>query len=114
MIIAGFGQDKDPVAGSSSRYFAVYPDGIRFWLATDGDVKTNSPLDLGRWQMLTATYDGDTLTVYKDAAPIMKKRISMRRRQRAERERGDGRSVGPPARLPGQRAEFHHPPRRVE
>lgn len=77
VIIAGFGQDKDPVAGSSSRYFAVHRDGIRFWLATDGDVKTNSPLDLGRWQMLTATYDGDTLAIYKDAAPIMKKRISM-------------------------------------
>ena len=38
-------------------------------------MKTNSPLDLGRWQMLTATYDGDSLTIYKDASPIMKKRM---------------------------------------
>ena len=40
-------------------------------------MKTNSPLDLGRWQMLTATYDGDSLTIYKDAAPIMKKRMGI-------------------------------------
>ncbi len=76
VIIAGFGPDADHADGGSSRYFAVYPDGIRFWAAPQTDVKTNSPLDLGRWQMLTATYDGDTLTIYKDAAPIMKKRTT--------------------------------------
>ncbi len=77
VVIAGFGQDTDPQGGSAARYFAVFPDGIRLWAAPEGDVKTNSPLDLGRWQMLTATYNGDTLTVYKDAAPIMKKRVGL-------------------------------------
>jgi alpha-mannosidase len=78
VVIAGFGQDaEEPAGGGSNRYFAVYPDGIHFLVSPQADVKTNSPLDLGRWQMLTATYDGDSLTIYKDAAPIMKKRIGI-------------------------------------
>ena len=75
VIIAGFGQDAGE--GGSSRYLAVFPDGIRLWLGAQGEVKTNSPLDLGRWQMLTATYDGETLSVYKDGQPLMKKRLGL-------------------------------------
>ena len=73
--LAGFGRNADQPEGG--RFFAVYPDGIRFLVSPQADVKTNSPLDLGRWQMLTATYDGDSLTIYKDAAPIMKKRMGI-------------------------------------
>ena len=69
--------NADQPEGGSNRFFAVYPDGIRFLVSPQADVKTNSPLDLGRWQMLTATYDGDSLTIYKDAAPIMKKRMGI-------------------------------------
>ena len=36
-----------------------------FWLANT-DMNTNAKLDLHRWQMLTATYDGKTVTLYKD------------------------------------------------
>lgn len=70
LLLAGFGQTAaDGESAGASRYFAVFPDGIRFWYE-GGDFRTNSPLDLGRWQMLTATYDGQRLTLYKDAAPI--------------------------------------------
>ena len=31
---------------------------------------TDQPLDVGRWQMLTAVYDGEAMRVYKDAKPI--------------------------------------------
>ena len=33
-------------------------------------IEGRAPLDLGRWQMLTATYDGRTLRLYKDGAPL--------------------------------------------
>ena len=73
-IIAGFGQNSDGPDAGGARYFAVFPDGIRFW-SSGRDVITNSPLDLGRWQMLTATYDGKTLAIYKDGQPIMQKEV---------------------------------------
>lgn len=73
-VIAGFGQDSDVPGGEGARYFATFSDGIRFW-SSGRDVNTNSPLDLGRWQMLTATYDGRTVAVYKDGQPIMKKEV---------------------------------------
>ena len=75
VLIAGFGPDAGE--DGSSRYFAVFPDGIRLWLGAQGEVRTNSPLDLGRWQMLTATYNGETLSVYKDGQPIMKRRLGL-------------------------------------
>ena len=73
VLIAGFGQKSDPAAGSASRYIEAAPDGIRFWGGAI-ELKTNSPLDLGRWQMLTVTYDGETLAIYKDGEPIGKER----------------------------------------
>ncbi len=73
-VIAGFGLDKDNPDGGTSRYFAVFNDDIRFWSA-NRDVATNSPLEVGRWQMLTATYDGRTLSLYKDGDPIGNKDI---------------------------------------
>jgi alpha-mannosidase len=69
--IAGFGQNSDE---GGAHYFAVFSDGIRLW-SSNRDVITNSPFDIGRWQMLTATYDGKTVMVYKDGEPIMKKGI---------------------------------------
>jgi len=76
-IIAGFGRDRDNSSGGTSRYFSVFDDGIRFWSA-NRDVITDSPLEVGRWQMLTATYDGKTLAVYKDGIPIGEREIALR------------------------------------
>jgi alpha-mannosidase len=74
VLIAGFGPpSEDEGKGGSERYIAVADDGIRFW-SGGTDIKTNSPIDLGRWQMLTATYDGDTLALYKDGQAIGKSR----------------------------------------
>ncbi len=75
-LIAGFGVDAEGNSkGGATRYFAAFPDGIHFW--TIGDMATNSPLDLGRWQMLTASYDGKNLALYKDGQPIGKKRMTL-------------------------------------
>ena len=66
-LVAGFGSNVDrPLHG---RYFASFAEGIRFW-ASNADVLTNEPLDTGRWQMLTAVYDGKSVRVYKNAREI--------------------------------------------
>jgi alpha-mannosidase len=75
VLIAGFGPAADDNdKGGSERYIEVSTDGIRFWPGGK-DFITNSPLDLGRWQMLTATYNGDTLALYKDGQVIGKSRM---------------------------------------
>ena len=66
-LIAGFGGTKD--ASGKARYLSKFANGIHFW-SSDQDVETTTPLELNRWQMLTTTYDGATLRVYKDAVPI--------------------------------------------
>jgi alpha-mannosidase len=76
VIIAGFGRDVDNSEGGTSRYFAVLDNEICFWSAKR-DVVTGSPLETGHWQMLTATYNGKTLTVYKDGDPIGKKDVEL-------------------------------------
>ncbi len=72
VILVGFGkaEDKTSVA-AGARYLAVYPDGIEFWHGGK-NVKTNSPLDVGRWQMLTVTFNGDNVALYKDGESIGK------------------------------------------
>ena len=65
-FVAGFGQGADNQNGGTNRYFSVFDGSITFGLG----VRTGSPLEVGRWQMLTATYDGKTVTVYKDGDPI--------------------------------------------
>ncbi len=74
VVLAGFGAPKEEKGkGAAVRYLAVFPSGIEFW-SGGKNLKTNSPIDTGRWQMLTATYDGENLTIYKDASPIGKEK----------------------------------------
>ena len=66
-VIAGFGAAKDETG--HGRYLSKFANGIHFWCA-DSDLDGSAPLSVGQWQMLTATYDGHTLTLYKDAKKI--------------------------------------------
>ncbi len=66
-LIAGFGAAED--SSGQGRYLSKFANGIHFW-SGDQDGETTSPLDLDRWQMLTATYDGATVRIYKNAQPI--------------------------------------------
>jgi alpha-mannosidase len=68
VLIGGFGRSSDGRTGTG-RYFAKFSRGINFWIA-NMDVMTNTPLDIGKWQMLTATYDGTTVRVYKNGVKI--------------------------------------------
>ena len=70
VLLGGFGSAEDRGAKrGTGRYFVNYEDGLGFWLANE-DLKTHVKLDPQRWQMLTATYDGATVTLYKDGVKI--------------------------------------------
>jgi alpha-mannosidase len=69
-VIAGFGSCGRN-GDAQGRYLCKFANGVQLWshhsdLAPDQD----TPLDLNRWQMLTATYDGKVLRLYKDGAQI--------------------------------------------
>ena len=70
VLLGGFGGADDHVARpGTGRYFANFEDGLAFWLAND-DIKTHVKIEPQRWQMLTASYDGKTVTLYKDGDQI--------------------------------------------
>jgi alpha-mannosidase len=70
ILLGGWGCAEDSSAAPGmGRYFVNFEDGLAFWLA-DEDIKTNVKLEPHRWQMLTATYDGKTVTLYKDDKKI--------------------------------------------
>jgi HEAT repeat protein len=64
-ILAGFG---DVVTGSPKgcqRYLSQIRQGIHFW-GSSVDVNAGQPYDVGRWQMVTITYDGREIALYRD------------------------------------------------
>jgi alpha-mannosidase len=70
IILGGWGCAEDGRAKPGmGRYFVNFDDGVAFWLA-DEDIKTNVKLEPHQWQMLSATYDGKTVTLYKDGKKI--------------------------------------------
>ncbi|RYG59039.1 hypothetical protein EON80_26185, partial [bacterium] len=66
-LIGGFGDGRDEP--STQRYIGRIHGGIHFWGASI-DIDSGVPFDVGRWQMLTATFDGKTVTLYKNGEPI--------------------------------------------
>ena len=74
-IVAGFGRVVDGENGRG-RYITNFATGIHFWSA-QRDVDTGVPFDIGKWQMITATYDGRTLRVYKNGAKIGEKKVDL-------------------------------------
>ncbi len=68
-VIAGFGSATDASADGTGRYLSKFSGGLHFW-SRNTDVDATTPLDVNRWQMLAATYDGETLRLYKNGQPI--------------------------------------------
>jgi hypothetical protein len=60
----------------TGRYVAGWSN-IHFWGGHDIDGSTTSPFDVNRWQMLTATYDGGRLRLYKNAVKIADQAIAL-------------------------------------
>ncbi len=75
-LIAGFGD----IQGNSGqqRYFANFDDGLRFW-AGSIDVLMKQPLDVGKWQMLTAVHSADTLKLYKNGSLVATEKVALTR-----------------------------------
>ena len=67
VIIAGFGHCKDGDEGRG-RYLGKF-EGLHYWTCNQ-DVTSDRGLDANRWAMLTAVWDGRTLSMYKDGQVI--------------------------------------------
>jgi len=74
-LIAGFGQAEDNADGGG-RYLSKFGNGIHFW-ARNQDADTTTQLDVGQWQMLTATSDGKTVTLYKNGRKIGSRNLTL-------------------------------------
>ncbi len=74
-LIAGFGKCEQAAEGGA-RYLAKFANGVQFW-SHNRDVGTRTALSLNQWQMLTVTYDGGTLRVYKDGAKIGEQAVEL-------------------------------------
>lgn len=74
-VIAGFGRCDDKV-GATGRYISKFGSGIHFW-SRNADVEGNTALDLGKWQMLTATYDGTNVRLYKNGKMISEQALAL-------------------------------------
>ncbi len=72
--LGGFGSGADD--SGTQRYLIKFHDGIHFW-GSNVDISTGVPFDLGKWQMVTLTFDGKTLTIYKNGQPIKTAPISL-------------------------------------
>ena len=70
VLLSGFGGADDHTAKpGTGRYFVNFEDGLAFWLAGE-DIKTHVKVEPQRWQMLTASYDGKMVILYKDGNQI--------------------------------------------
>lgn len=74
-ILAGFGA-ADAENSGQGRYIARFADGVHFW-SDDRDVTSRVEFDLDQWQMITATYDGHTLRLYKNGELINSREIAL-------------------------------------
>lgn len=73
-VIGGFGNLYDNVS-RGSRYI-TYGGTINFW-GHWLDIYSTADFEIGAWQMITATYDGATIRLYKDARQIGSKYTSL-------------------------------------
>ncbi len=67
-FFVGFGDFEK----GTGRYIAQFAEGIHFWggANVDSDIDPDVDFDLNRWQMITVTYEAQTLRIYKNAEEI--------------------------------------------
>jgi alpha-mannosidase len=65
--IAGFGSGRDD--GGAERFMINSDNSVYFW-GGGIDISSGVPYDLHRWQMISATYDGHKVRIYKDGKEI--------------------------------------------
>jgi alpha-mannosidase len=67
-LLGGFGDGADN--NGAERFLIKFKNGIEFW-GSNVDIASGVPLDLGKWQMVTATFDGATVRLYKNGQEIV-------------------------------------------
>jgi alpha-mannosidase len=75
-IIAGFGHNEDSGSAGRGRYLSKFSEGIHFW-SKDQDAEGTTGLSNHRWQMLTATFDGKTVHLFKNGQPVGEEPLSL-------------------------------------
>ena len=73
-LLGGFGSGADDAG--TQRYLIKFQNGIHFW-GSNVDITTGVPFDLGKWQMVTLTFNNKTLTIYKNGQVIKIADISL-------------------------------------
>ncbi len=68
IAIAGFGVCQDGKDGAG-RYLCRFSNNLHYWTCNQ-DVDSDRPLDTGKWQMLSAVWNGHVMTMYKDGQAI--------------------------------------------
>jgi alpha-mannosidase len=68
-LIVGFGRNSDKDGDGLGRYITKFAEGVHFW-SRNADGETSGAVDVGRWQMLTASYANGSLSVYKNGQLI--------------------------------------------
>ena len=71
-MIGGFGDAVTAQPSGCQRYLVKMHEGIHFW-GSNVDVNAAQPFDVGRWQMVTITYDGRQIVLYKDGKRLFAK-----------------------------------------
>jgi alpha-mannosidase len=68
-VIAGFGRANQPSADGRGCRPSEFANGLHFW-SRNRDVDASVQFDLNKWQMVTATYDGQNAKLYKNGEMI--------------------------------------------
>lgn len=73
--LVGFG-NCDARTGGQARYLTKFAGGLHMW-SHNQDVPSRTQYDLGRWQMVTATYDGREGRLYKDGTLVGQRTVRL-------------------------------------
>ncbi len=66
-LVDGIGDGRD--REGAERFLVKFRNSISFW-GSNVDIKGSEGFDLHRWQMITLTYDGTTIKLFKDGKEI--------------------------------------------
>ena len=65
-LVAGMGEPGDEY----SRYLALDGSRLMLWMGKDNSLSGSSKLNIGKWHLLAATFDGELFRIYSDGAEV--------------------------------------------